>query len=128
MSGYAALTRPTPTCLTTGTPRPPRPYSPVRPYPEHREGWIEGDQGNPFDFALGGQHAVEGIPVVDIEGARPQGMKLVVVAVGQRVPDWAQTAMKSHIVVCKPPMALRNSGDTGSPANRLLPLASTRLT
>ena len=76
MSGYAALTRPTPTCLTASTPRPPKRYSPVRPYPEHREGWIDGDQRNPFDFALGGQHAVKGIPVVDIEGARPQGMNM----------------------------------------------------
>jgi 23S rRNA (pseudouridine1915-N3)-methyltransferase len=30
------------------------------------------------------------------EGARPQGMKLYVVAVGQRVPDWAQTAWDDY--------------------------------
>ena len=30
------------------------------------------------------------------KSARPQGMKLLVVAVGQRVPDWAQTAWDDY--------------------------------
>ncbi|MGI8926209.1 MAG: DNA alkylation repair protein [Tepidiformaceae bacterium] len=58
-----------------GSRRDPRGSAPKLPqgdYFEVQHGAVVGEQGEPFDDSLGGQHPIEGVPVAGGEGARQQ--------------------------------------------------------